>query len=460
MLMFKKLIYSVVLLSFIVLQGCSSVPEYVGTNKNYSNIPTDIKYIKINKISSDIIQYTDFDGFIQTERFNSLIKDQMEYYLSQNNMLSKGTDLTNTLEVNITIDFIRHFMGDLTPFPARVISSPEISSIVSMNHMGKEVFYKHRKTREIRSQNIRGWTRLFKDNSDENIKIESLRDILNINTVARDLVLYLSYNIGKDTKSLNLKANKKRYPYFMDILAKSSLSNSSNPTIQYIPSSIATNYINQLKEADNSSEKIKIYKTIYKERLNTFTLFYYIRDDLLAKYEEAKSDNLIDELEWAIKVLASSGDLGYYVSLLKVKSNPLLKEEAEDSIRFLNKKYTEGQFVHHMDGMVEGRDWKHNQYVNMLNSNRNNLMVEAVKIIYREKLYEDYFLDAIKNILLNESTKNRYRTKMNTDAYAWMCRILGTSNKVKYKETLDTISRTAISAKVRAYAVKYADELE
>lgn len=96
--------------------------------------------------------------------------------------------------------------------------------------------------------------------------------------------------------------------------------------------------------------------------------------------------------------------------------------------------------------------------VGMLQSDDPEQLRQAARTIYRSHGKDLALCKAVEEVLLAGYAKDK-ADNMHIDAMSWACRVLGNSQHVEFRETLDTVAREAPSAKLKKYALKSARSL-
>ena len=231
-------------------------------------------------------------------------------------------------------------------------------------------------------------------------------------------------------------------------------------------------YINMLNSSSRH-HRITAAKKISRSGLSEEKLFDMINDILLKNYKKnTRNSQQIDEMSWLCKALASSGLDKYGVSLKSVADNtqnPKLKKYALQSLNLI-KQYAERNRVMTDDKhLTEGFSPELARYINMLRSEDLKLKRDAAKNIFRAAITDERLYDIVEEELLKEfgktPKKREYdeyeeeveygasrKNKLQSDTISWLCKALGASGMPKYMETLEKVTKTSISMKVRKNA--------
>ncbi len=229
---------------------------------------------------------------------------------------------------------------------------------------------------------------------------------------------------------------------------------------QYIPESVADDYLTRLK-AEKPKTRINVYKEIINAWLNSRVLFEVINQDVLqcglnSSYKQAK------DIGWAMKALASSGEEKYVATLENVSANTTdkkIKKSADKAMEYFLKRKAPSRIVHDVNSMNSKLSWQENQLSNMIHSENIDLRMYAAKAIYREHLNNVYLTDLLAEKLEKESMSKRYTMRCrffdDADFHAWAVRVLAFSKNAKYKPLLENCAQ-----KVREYAEKFLREFK
>ncbi len=77
----------------------------------------------------------------------------------------------------------------------------------------------------------------------------------------------------------------------------------------------------------------------------------------------------------------------------------------------------------------------------------------GAKKAHRHFAHDDAVL-AVVAAVLNRGYAEKSRDRYHVDAMAWLCKVLGASKDIKYKELLTIVSKKSPSKKIRKYAIK------
>lgn len=461
----KKIFIFSLLIFAVITSGCATNSNN-SANNSPSVIPTNIIAYEIGNIDIDIVQEAKFAHYINKESFLPILKKQLKSDLAQVGLLaSKKTPSEQIAQLDVFVDYGRRFIGDLTPFPVNVVDKPNIYQTITIKKDNKVLFLQERPLRTVKGNT--SWIRglIIDPLSQKKIDPKQYRkDFSNLLALSRDIVLYLIDKTPSSKDEPVKKLNSSNYKVTLAILMKEYAEKRVKKEFTPLttPSEITDDYLQRLANATSDDIK-EVYVKIYKERLLEPKVYSWLIKNKLPSLYESTSDYDKSTQKWLMKALASSGDFKFkkiFEDLAKNARQEFVKNYAEDALAILYRREFESELVHSSKLFSDEMTWKENQYANMIRSNENDLQVEALKQIYRQKIYADPLLKVVANTLTKESVKNTLRTGQNVNAHAWMCRILGTSENKVYLPDLLKVSENATYEKVRDYAEEFYDELD
>ncbi len=97
------------------------------------------------------------------------------------------------------------------------------------------------------------------------------------------------------------------------------------------------------------------------------------------------------------------------------------------------------------------------QYIDMLLSGGPTSIREASKGIYHTRETDTYVLDVLAEVLLEKPPGGRGNTMI--DALSWGCKALGQTGNSRYRTTLQQVSATTSSRKLKKYAIQALNSL-
>lgn len=434
--MLKKIIVSVMFFMWasIAQAQVASIPE--GAKLNLNNFELDLT----ETVSTHF--YLDRDGF-KTVVYNSL-RRRLQYA----GLLSEANN-PGRINVDVYVDYLRRFPGDQTPFPSSSLASPNCYINIKVSDES-QVFY-NENTAEL---TILGGS-FFGAATDSDIRndIKFLNGL--VNTIMQKIALaYPAAKINAVTSDAEGQATASEY---YSLLKKASTETDAN----YIPESVADDYIKRLQSPDFKS-RVVAYQDIGRDWVNTKKLFEFIKGEISQKYKiEGDSDNT-KEVREAMNALASSGLPEYSDFFKGIKANATDKKivsQVDDSEKILFKRSMQGSVVHGVSVVNSQESWKVNQLARMALFSEPKLKEQAAKNIYLNFINNTYLLDTLANIFEKEAFKNNYTTARNANFHEWICRILGDSKNKKYVDFLNKGKNEAVMESVRKYATKYSKVL-
>ncbi len=441
------------ILTFLITGGCASgVKKEVVPNAVLS---PGVKY-EIASFDIDLVAKRHVPGFLDLEQTKQVMRKQFEMELAKAGLLADSGD-QNVANIAVFIDYRRIFFGEDTPFPMDKVGSPKFFYRIDVleNGITKKLVHSDEMFIKVITLAVHDFM---------GAPLHTVTDIKYSLVIARGVAEelkeltpeYAGYKTNdlveaeyvKEIKSLVATFTaEKESPAYLDE--------------KYIPDSIVQSYVSRFRN-DDVSERIDAYEDITKVWINDKEAFDPIEQQLLALYKNELGSDEYDEAEAAVKALASSGLPAYKATLKEVSINAKskdLRKLAEENINVLNDRYRIALCIHKPVPVENEVTWQERQLYNMIHADDFYLQKIAVKRIYREYPKNVFLLDALSESL-NASTQGGYRAYLNDDYHAWICRVLGMSENVKYKSKLDYIATHAVYEKVRDFAEEYAEELE
>ncbi len=222
--------------------------------------------------------------------------------------------------------------------------------------------------------------------------------------------------------------------------------------------SMDADYFMKQLSSDSMRQRTDAAKRITRSGLTDPKLFDYIQELLLKGYTGSPLDtDLMDEMAWFCKALASSGDASYAVTLSQVAGNTSsskLKRHATKSLEQLDVYAKRNQSMNADLGTDDTLSAEEKKLIAMVRSQDAVLIRDASKITYRNPLPGDAVTDAISEVLLKTYGNTSTNSRTMNDALAWMCNAVGNSGKTKSKATLTEVIEKTTSEKLRKYAKK------
>lgn len=449
----KRIAMVGVIVSLLITGGCASgvkkevVPQAVLT--------PGVKY-EIASFEVDLVQKLHVPGFLNLEQTNQVMEKQFEMNLAKAGLLANSSD-TNVAKISVFVDYRRIFVGEDTPFPMDEVGAPHFAYQITVEENGITKHLMHTKERFV------------------NTIVLAIHEFIDAPINIVDNVRY-SLVIGNDVA----QGLKEATPEFSGYVTNNTIEAEYKAEIQsivtsfnvekkapayldekYIPDSVVESYVSRFK-SDDVDDRIDAYEDITKVWINDKSAFDIIDQKLLGIYKNELKGDDYDEAEAGIEALASSGLPSYEATLKKISVNAKTKgirNLAEKNIDVLKDRYRQALYIHQPVPTGNKVAWQQRQLYNMINADDFFLQKRAVKRIYREYPTDEFLLDAL-SVSLDGSTQGGYRTYLSVDYHAWVCRVLGMSENVKYKSKLDYIATHATYEKVRDFAEEYADELD
>ncbi len=217
-------------------------------------------------------------------------------------------------------------------------------------------------------------------------------------------------------------------------------------------------YFTKQLSSDSMQQRTNAAKRITRSGLTDPKLFDMIQDMLLKGYTGSPFNaDLMDEMSWFCKALASSGDTAYAATLSQVASSTTsskLKRHATKSLEQLNVYAKRNQIMNADLGTDDTLSTEEKKLIAMVRSQDAVLIRDASKMTYRNPLPGDAVTDAINDVLLKTYGNTSVNSRTMNDALAWMCKALGNSGKAKYRATLTEVIDKTTSDKLRKHAKK------
>lgn len=446
----KFLTVSACALGFLV--GCAQTPE----SPEYPVTDRAIKY-SIRHLEMDITQSTYKVGhnLKSAEETETFLRDYLLKSMEAKGLLADASDV-NVVDLDIFVDFQRRFVGDKTPFPIDKLVSPH-SWFREKHYLGDELL---QVTQTQILNDIKGIPLAGLVTNDDSLQYRQVGAVAN--TIIERMENYRQLDANAfafKTQGLNDAA----------IIAKRMKIPAENATelepkglgsADYIPADVVEPYLADAT-SNEIDERIEVYKSLVETWINDTNLYDNI-DARVKNHYLSTNEDVVEELDWAIKALAYSGLTRYKetVALVaKQAKNEDFRKHAEGYLFDMDERVRLANMIHDTRFMEPGISWRVNQLSNMLRSGEAALRSQAVKEIYREHGENTYLLEQLSQILDKESRDLRFRYSAQADFYAWICRVLGDSGHAKFKPLLEEIAEKSAYEKVREFAEEYADEL-
>lgn len=436
-------LFSLIVMLFI--SGCSSSPKV-----KVFNVPQGAQF-EVKEFNLDLVQRLNFPGFLDNEQTTELMSLMFKSALEAQGMLAEEGD-PNAIPLYVFVDYRRIFIGEESPFPIDEVASPRAFYRIYTKQNDELVSILFSKERTING-------------------FYYIAQFFNQDTHKRDAGFSVSMAIDV---AKQLKERIPPYPGYKKL--DNTIESSSQLIIEkfnklserpqaemdrsYIPDSVTEPLLGKITSS-SFDERMDGYEEIQEQWLNQAELFDTISNSILSRYKNNLSGDDYKEMKEQIKTIALSGLISYENTLEEVAKNGFsqnLRDYAQDNIKELNVRYLQAYQIHLPLPADINLDWERHQLYNMTIAKDLWLNKRSVKRIYRDYPQDEILLDALSE-QLNTAIGYGYRPSLYSDYHAWICRVLGLSGNVKYKQQLVRISIEAWSKKVREFADEYADEL-
>ncbi|MDO6687941.1 MULTISPECIES: hypothetical protein [unclassified Agarivorans] len=436
--------------SVMILSGCASNQSQ---KLPKAQLSPDVKY-QIQDFDIDLSYSLNVPNFLDEEHTETIMAAIFQDKLNKAGLLASASD-QNVAPVSIYIDYKRIFAGEATPFPMDTVTPPKfIYSITSEVDGEKVSIYQ---SKELMVTSYSGLRDMLK--AEKNVSSDVDYSIFVASNVAKKLI---DLTLGDDNSVYNEDIELELTAY-----ANSVIRDFSNKTVElsdhnYIPAVITDDFVDRLNSNDAKVRK-GAYKDIQKHWLNQPEIFDLIESKLLSAYQSDLSEKELSEAKYQMETLARSGLIRYQDTLIKISKEAKqasLKNAATGELDTLTSRHIRASAIHRpLPNGVE-LDWNQHQIFNMIRSNDAYLQKRGVKTVYKKYPKNPIFLDELSLSLDNSVSRSKYKSSLNADYHAWICRVLGLSENKKYKEKLDYVALNAREKKVRNFAEEYAEELE
>jgi hypothetical protein len=449
----KRIAMVGVIFTLLLTGGCAS-----GVKKEavpQAMLTPGVKY-EIASFDVDLVQKLHAPGFLNLVQTKQVMEKQFEMDLAKEGLLANSSD-SNVAKIAVYVDYRRIFVGEDTFIPMDSVGPPRFTYLINVEENGVTKHLIH--SQEMVVNIIALAIHEFID-APINI-VDNVRYSLVIgNGVARGLKEATPEFAGYVTNS----AIETEYKAEIQSIITSFNVEKKVPAYlyeKYIPNSVVESYVSRFK-SDDVDDRIDAYEDITKVWINDKSVFDIIDQKLLTMYKNELQSDSYDEAEAGIEALSSSGLPAYKATLKEISVNAKtsgIRKLAEKNIDVLTDRYRQALYIHQPAPAGNEVTWQQRQLYNMINADDFFLQKRAVKRIYREYPTDEFLLDTLSESL-DGSTQGGYRTYLSVDYHAWVCRVLGMSENVKYKSKLDYIATHATYEKVRDFAEDYADELD
>lgn len=412
-------------------------------------VPSGAK-IYIKKLDVGLVEYSMNYMYLNNDDFNRVIYNSLQRRLDSAGILAKDNASEQVVNLDVSIVYFRRFPGDETPFPSTSLAAPDVNfkmKISDANHT-----YLDYESGMLKGS-MGAWfgSASARDFYQEMIYVTELNNTLirRIGGVLLDKVLP---SVASDDEQ------KKISEEYIGFLSAERVLTSD----QYIPDSVADDYINRLQTLDFKG-RIAVYKEISRDWNNNKKLFSYIKDEISKKYKVATKSDDVKEVREAMSCLASSGLAEYQDFFVEIKegaTNKEIAEEAADSQKYLFKRAMQGKLVHSVKNSNLNESWKVNQYARLFHISDERISSRAAKEVYLNYLDNAYLQSVLAEMLEAEAFVVSFKYNKNEDLHQWACRILGESKNKQYLPLLKRLEVQAVSVGVQKYAKKFSKVLE
>ncbi len=213
-------------------------------------------------------------------------------------------------------------------------------------------------------------------------------------------------------------------------------------------------YIKKIKSS-NIITRIEAAKEISNSGLTDPLLFDLINDILLNKYITASGEkNIIDEISWLCKALASSGNPKYKSTLEEISTNSSdmkIQNYALQSLNLVDDYAQRNKDIASTKYVDPDLSPESIRLINMIKSDIITLKRDGAKKIFRSGAPDEKVYDIVNGELL-ELFNTNLQDNTAVDTMAWFCKVLAASGHTKYTATLEQISSTTDNSKLKRYA--------
>lgn len=381
------------------------------------------------------------DYYLPEAGFKEVLQSNLQRRLATSNKLV-DTPTADTLKIEVRVNYLRRFPGDLTPFPSSTVTSPNI--FFGIRLLRNDEVWKSFHSKEMVANDATFFGRA---------SIESLaRDAGHLLAVSNTIIktfneLVPDANIPPEPGEEEVKTTVDHYMTLKQQVPHYEFQ-------RYIPEEVTEQYLAGISSSDRKV-RLTTYSKLTRDWMNEPRVYNKIHEQLLQSYATATSKDDIKEVREAMNALASSGMDVYLPFFKEIKSStadPAIVKQVDDSLKILTRRTRQNAVVHNTKTMHADFDWKTNQNINILKLPETGVRVALLKQIYRDKQWDVNLLQAIADELENSAFANAYRSGVNHDVHAWMCIVLGAAGNKTHQDLLQRMSEEATSDKVRKHA--------
>ena len=409
------------------------------------NTFSDEPKFSIGEFNLHLVQNFYFGKYLVERDFSEVVEKELVAYLESAGRYSNKKD-SDSIQLNVFVEYYRRFPGDQTPFPRKVLAFPLVTfKFVGVKNGAEVINYQSKQL-----TNSAG-SYFFGDGDNEIIK-----DYNFASSVALEISKEIAeHTPGFDYKNVDVKGLASRIQGYKIAFEKRNREVAFNA---YIPDAEVAEFISGL-DHPKPKERIRNYQNIKNQWFNNPVLFEAIEVKIRELYPTAKKGQPLKEVRYALNALASSGDMKYLALFQEIEAtegvvDPILSE-IDDSKEILQKRNRQVQIVHDPSTMNATKSWEVNQFSNRLLLNDSRELKETIKVISVKYGDNEYLLDKLEKMLLEEVAESGLKAMHRSDVHAWMCRALGQSKNKKYLTTLQEIKDNASAEKTKKYAKKF-----
>jgi hypothetical protein len=417
---------------------------FISAANNADQIPPE-KRLNIKSFDLTLKETVVTYLYLDNDGFKNLVHHSLIRRLDESGVLAtQDINSNQKVDVDISVDYIRHFPGDGTPFPGTSLSSPDI-------YLSIKVYNSDKTYLTYTSGRLVGSIGSFFGSATSSDYYQDMSYSVELTNT----ILAKISEVLPEKKPVLAASSEELKKVSTEYLEKLALQRAV-VTEQYIPESVADDYIARLKSADLKS-KPTIYKEIYYDWINSKKLFEFIKNDIENRYLVAKDSAEIKEIREAMNCLASSGIAEYseFFDEIKAKSkNSAIKDEATDSQKILFHRMMQSKTVHITKDSNPEESWKINQYVRILKLPDAKSTELVLKEIYLKHKDNKYLLSVLAHILETNAFKQG-AADYSEGTLGWACRIIGEAGDKQYLPLLQRVASEGNGEYIQKYGKKF-----